>query len=116
MSIRFITKEIHAVLDYPVAVVLMGAPFLFKLGGSHDLALWLSVCTGVAALILTIFTDHFLGVFRVLPYKFHLAVDFIVGVVFVVAPFLLGFSGVDSLFYWIIGATVLCVVNLHKPE
>ncbi len=83
---RFVTKTIHAYLDYPVAALLMAMPFLLQLGSSHPLAKWLSVATGIAALVLTIFTDHKLGVFRVLPYSFHLAVDFLVGVVFAIAP------------------------------
>ena len=53
MSFRFITKSIHAYLiDYPVAILLMAAPFLLKLGQSGPVALWLSVASGVAALLL----------------------------------------------------------------
>ncbi|MEO9685366.1 MAG: hypothetical protein ABJF86_11045 [Tateyamaria sp.] len=116
MSMRFITKDIHAYLDYPVAAGLFAMPFLLGLGQSAPLAFWLSVVTGVAALVLTLLTDHHLGVVRVLPYKLHLTVDGAVGVVFVIAPFVLGFSGLDALYYWVIGATVLIVVGLHKEE
>jgi hypothetical protein len=36
MSFRFITKSIHAYLiDYPVAIVLIAAPFVLKLGQSE---------------------------------------------------------------------------------
>ena len=116
MDPRFVTKTIHAYLDYPVAVALMALPFLLGLGGSHPLAFWLAVGTGVAAFVLTLLTDHKLGVFRVLSYSVHLAVDALVGVVFVVAPIVLGFSGIDALFYWANGAAVLLVVGLHKPK
>jgi len=114
MDPRFVTKDIHALLDYPVALVLMGAPFLLGLGESHPAGLWLSVTTGIAALILTIFTDHKLGLVRVLPYWFHLLVDGAVGIVFVTAPFVLGLSGIDAWFYWVNGAAVLTVVSLSK--
>ena len=116
MDPRFITKMIHAFLDYPVALSLMFAPFLLHLGGSHPLVLWLSVCTGVAAFILTLFTDHKLGVFRILPYSLHLTVDFLVGTTFLLAPIVFGFTGLDAWFYWANGAAVLFVVSLHKPE
>ena len=46
----------------------------------------------------------------------HLAVDALVGVVFLVAPTLLGLQGLDAWFYWVNGAAVLSVVTLHKPE
>jgi len=113
---RFVTKTMHAYLDYPVALILMVAPFLLRLGNSHPLALWLAVSTGAAAFLLTLFTDHKLGVFRVLPYSVHLGVDFLVGVVFLLAPIVFGFTGLDALFYWANGAAVLTVVGLQKPE
>lgn len=116
MSPRFVTKTIHAYLDYPVALTLMVAPFLLGLGSSNPLALWLSVGTGAAAFVLTLLTDHQLGVFRVLPYPVHLTVDGLVGVVFLLAPLALGFSGLDAWYYWANGAAVLLVVGLHKPE
>jgi hypothetical protein len=113
---RFITKTIHAYLDYPVAFGLMIMPFILNLGSVNPVAFWLSFITGIAALSLTFLTDHQLGVLRVLPYKLHLAVDFLVGVVFVIAPIALGFSGLEAAYYWVLGGTVLAVVFMHKPE
>lgn len=113
---KFVTKTIHAYLDYPVAVALMAMPFILGLGTSNIMALRLSVFTGVAAFILTILTDHHLGVFRIIPYAGHLIVDAMVGLVFVLAPFVLGFEGIDAYYYWVNGAAVLTVVSLHKPE
>ena len=116
MNLRFVTKTIHAYLDYPVAIVLIVLPFLLGLGSTNPSARWLAVVVGIAAFVLTVFTDHKLGLIRVLPYSFHLRVDFLVGVLFIVAPFILQFSGLDAWFYWINGAAVLTVVSLHKPE
>ena len=116
MSIRFVTKTVHAYIDYPVAASLTITPFVLGLGGSNPIALWLSVGTGIAALVLTLLTDHRTGVFRILPYWFHLIVDRIVGVTFVIAPFVLGFTGLDSWYYWLNGAAVLLVtLVLNAP-
>lgn len=115
MDIRFITKQIHAYLDYPVALGLIAMPFILGLGTSSPLAFWLSIGTGIAAFVLTLLTDHQLGVLRILPYSFHLLVDGTVGVVFLLAPSALGFTGVDAGYYWLLAATVLVVVGLHKP-
>ncbi len=112
----FITKKIHAFLDYPVAIALITLPFLLGLGSSNPLALYISVATGIAALVLTVLTDHETGVFRVISYRFHLIVDFLVAVVFLLVPFIFAFKGLDAYFYWINGAAVLFVVALHKSE
>ena len=113
---RFVTKRIHAFLDYPVAIALMALPFLLGLGSSNELALYLSFITGVAAFALTLLTDHHLGVKRVIPYRVHLMVDFAVAIVFVATPFLFSFEGIDAWYYWLNGGAVLLVVGMHKPE
>ncbi|MFK7837664.1 MAG: hypothetical protein AB8B60_15755 [Sulfitobacter sp.] len=113
---RFITRKLHAYIDYPVAIGLIAMPFILGLGASNPFAMMLSVATGIAALGLTLLTNHETGLIKVLPYSLHLAVDGAVGLVFVAAPFLLGFAGLDAIYYWVIGATVLAVVGLHSPE
>ncbi len=113
---KFVTKKIHAFLDYPVAIALMALPFLLGLGSANPIALQLSVATGIAAFVLTVLTDHQLGIYRVIPYRFHLTVDFLVALVFIAAPFVFSFKGIDAYYYWINGAAVLTVVSLHKPE
>lgn len=117
MNFRFVTRTVHAYLDYPVAISLLVLPFALGLGAANPAARWLGVATGMAALLLTLLTDHELGVARILPYWFHLSVDRLVGLVFVVAPFLFGFSGLDAWYYWVNGAAVLLVtVFLHASE
>lgn len=118
MSFRFITKSMHAYLiDYPVAVVLIAAPFLLKLGQSGPIALWLSVLVGVAALLLPALTDHPTGLVRIIPYWLHLWVDRAVGVLFVIAPFAFRFVGLDAWYYWVLAAAVLLATSVfNAPE
>ena len=117
MNIRFVTKTVHAFLDYPVALSLIATPFVLGLGKTNPAALWLSVVTGVAAFVLTLLTDHKTGVFRVLPYWLHVAVDRTVGLAFATAPFVLGFTGLDAWYYWANAAAVLLVTFvLNAPE
>lgn len=114
---RFVTRTIHAYLDYPVALSLMVLPFVLGLGASNPLAKWLAVATGTTALILTLLTDHELGIVKVVPYWLHVAVDRLVGAVFIAAPFALGFNGLDAAYYWANGAAVLLVTSvLNAPE
>jgi hypothetical protein len=115
MSFRFITKSIHAYLiDYPVAIVLIAAPLVLKLGQS---AMWLSVVVGVAALLLAAVTDHPTGLVRIIPFWLHLWVDRVVGVVFVIAPFAFKFVGLDAWYYWVLAAAVLLTTSVfNAPE
>ena len=118
MSFRFITKSIHAYLiDYPVAIVLIAAPFVLKLGQSGPVAMWLSVVVGFAALLLAALTDHPTGLVRIVPYWLHLWVDRAVGLLFVIVPFAFKFFGLDAWYYWILAAAVLLTTSvLNAPE
>ena len=118
MSFRFINKSFHAYLiDYPVAIVLIAAPFVLKLGQSGPVAMWLSVIVGVAALLLAALTDHPTGLIRIIPYWLHLWVDRAVGVVFAIAPFALKFFGLDAWYYWVLAAAVLLTTSVfNAPE
>ncbi|UFI02464.1 hypothetical protein [Roseibium aggregatum] len=116
MSVRFVTKTMHAYLDYPVAIGLIALPVFLDLGQSNPIAFWLSFLTGFAALALTILTDHQTGIIRILPYSVHLAVDFAVGIVFLAAPIALGFTGLDFAYYLVNAIAVLTVVSLAKPQ
>ena len=118
MSFRVITKSIHAYLiDYPIAIVLIAAPFVLKLGQSGPAAMWLSVVVGVAALLLAALTDHATGLVRIIPYWMHLRVDRAVGVMFVIAPFVFKFFGLDAWYYWVLAAAVLLTTSIFDaPE
>lgn len=113
---KFVTKKMHAFIDYPVAISLIILPFLLGLGESSEIALYASVITGVAALLLTLVTDHETGVLKLVSYKLHLIVDFAVGFTFLVLPFALDFHGLDFVYYLANGAAVLMVVGMHKEE
>jgi hypothetical protein len=114
---RFVTRKIHSLLDYPVALSLIALPFILGLGATNPAAKWLSVATGVAAFVLTLMTDHETGVFRVLPYRLHVAVDRLVGVTFLAAPLVLGFGGLEAAYYSANAIAVLTVtVLLAAPE
>lgn len=120
MKIRFVTRQVHAIIDYPVAISLIAMPFVLNLGATNPAAKWLSVITGVAAFLLTALTNHEAGLIRVLPYWFHVAVDRLVGLTFLVAPFVLGFSGIDAIYYWanaaaVITATIILAAPASSP-
>ena len=117
MTVRFVTRRVHAWIDYPVAVSLIALPLVLGVGADNPAAKWLSVATGVAALVLTLLTNHETGVVKVLPYWFHVAVDRLVGVTFLAAPFALGLTGLDAAYYWANAAAVLtATVLLAAPE
>ena len=79
--------------------------------------MWLSVVAGVAALLLAALTDHATGLVRIIPYWMHLRVDRAVGLMFVIAPFVFKFFGLDAWYYWVLAAAVLLTTSVfNAPE
>ena len=118
MPFRFIRKSFHTYLiDYPVAVVLMVAPFLLKVGRNSPVALWLSMVTRVTGLLPPALTDHPTALVRVIRYWLHLWVDRALGVVPTTASSTFHFAVIEAWHYWIPTAAVLLTTSvLNAPE
>lgn len=115
MSIRFLTPARHGIVDYLAAAGLLTLPFVLGLGSSSPLARWLAVATGAAVVVVSLLTDYRYGLARVLPFKGHLAIDTAVAVVFLLAPTVFQFSGLDAWYYWANAVVVFIVVGLSQP-
>ncbi len=112
---RFINDSLHGALDYIVAVVLIVTPFLAGFAEHSQAALGLSVAAGVALFVYSLLTDYWSSVRQLIPYKVHLEIDFAVGIAFLIATFLLGFSGLVQTYYLVMGAGVILVVLFTDP-
>jgi hypothetical protein len=115
MNIRFLTPTWHGLVDYLAALELLVMPFVLNLGASAPLAKWLAIATGLAVIVVSLFTDYKLGLVRIIPFRIHLGIDTAVATAFVVVPFLFGFSGLDAWFYWLNAAAVFVVVAVSMP-
>ncbi len=87
---RFISTRAHGALDYIVGLLLIFAPQLFQL--PPGAASRVPVVLGLAALIYSLLTRYELGAVKLIPFKAHLVIDFLSGVVLALSPWLFGFS------------------------
>lgn len=88
---RFIPTRFHGILDYVVGIVFILAPWLFGFSGVAS-ATWVIVAAGVLALVQTVFTDFEVGLVRKIPMQTHLMVDFGLGVILALSPWMFNFS------------------------
>jgi hypothetical protein len=116
MSIRFLTPKMHGVVDYAAAAGLLLLPFVLELGASSPLAVWLSVASGAAVIGYSLLTSYAYGAAQVVPFKVHLGIDFAAATAFAAAPFVLGFQGIDAVYYWVLSAAVFAVVAVSQPS
>ena len=82
---------VHGLIDYTGAVFLLLLPnfYFTHLGLGPSIFARL---VAVVLILLSLSTDYELGAVKVVPMKAHLALDFLLSVSLIVAPWLLGFQ------------------------
>src|SRR3954452_21284206 len=89
---RPITSRMHGMLDYPVGIVLILAPWIFGFSDIGGAATAVPIVIGVLVLAQSVMTDYELSLVDVLPLRTHLAMDVVAGIVLAGSPFVFGFS------------------------
>ena len=91
---RLVPWVVHSAIEYAAALLLIAAPFLFDF--QRETAQWTSIALGVVVLLVAVLTRSPLGVTKTLAASAHATLDYVLAVVLVLAPFVLGFAGDTS--------------------
>lgn len=115
---KFISSKVHGILDYIVAVLLFFAPIIFGFQSVGGAAVMVPMILGIALAIYSLCTQYELGVFKLIDFQYHLAVDVFAAVFLAVSPFLFGFID-QAMNAWLphilVGIVVVLVVMFSKP-
>ena len=87
---HIISRRAHGALDYIIGFALILAPRIFGFEGGIESRI--PVIIGVATIVYSLFTNYELGLFKVLPFRAHLAVDVAAGIFLAVSPWLFQFA------------------------
>lgn len=109
-----IPPQIHGILDYPLAAVLIAGPLVLNF--DENAATVLALIIGAAAALLAVGTAWSRGIVRVIPPLLHGVLDVLATTALIVLPFLAGFSddGTATAFYVITGAGGLAATLLTR--
>ena len=112
---KVISTKVHGILDYLVGLILIISPWLFGFsdGGAE---MWIPVILGAGAILYSIFTRYELGVFKVIPFKIHLTIDAVSGLLLASSPWLFGFAVDVYKPHLIFGLLELVVVLLTQTK
>ena len=89
--VRLVPWIVHSAIEYAAAVLLIAAPFVF--GFDRETAQWTSIALGVVLLLIAVITCGPLGLAKTLAVSAHATLDYVLAVVLVLSPFVLGFAG-----------------------
>lgn len=116
MKLRFLSPTNHGIVDYLAAFALIVSPFILNLGASNPSAIWISVCAGIAVIIVSLATRYRYSAFRIIPFGGHLTLDLLVATVFMMIPFLFDLKGLDEAYFYINAVVVYLVVAVTASE
>ena len=116
MKYKILSPTIHGLLDYAAAAGLIVLPFVLGLGETSPAALWLSVAGGFGLITYSLATNYAFGLFGLVSFRTHLVFDLIAALVFAIAPFVFGWSGLTLGYYLVMAAGVLVVVALSSKS
>ena len=114
-----VSFSVHVLVEYGVGLLTILAPFLFSFDDSA--AKVVSVLIGAGILVLAVVTDAPTGLARTLPVASHVVIDYVLGLLLIVAPFVFGFAGDDTAAtaYFItigVGYLVLTVLTRYRDK
>lgn len=103
MARGFLSPQVHGILDYPLAAVLIAGPLV--LGFDDRVATVIALVLGGGATVLAVATAWSTGIVKIIPPLLHGYADVTVTLAMIVLPFAVGFSSNTTAldFYLIVG-------------
>lgn len=103
-----ISTTIHGLLDYLVGLLLIAAPWIlgFEAPGSERT---FSITMGVIIIVYSIFTRYEWGLLGIIPFRIHLLIDFLSGLLLLSSMWMLG---TKSWFFFAVGALTIAVTTI----
>ena len=114
-QMKFIDRNTHGFLDYVVFLMIILSPWLLSYfyGGIET---WFPIVLGVLIIVTSVLTDFDLGIFKIIPMKYHLIIDVTLGSFLALSPWLLGFSQLVYFPHLIFGIIEIALAIITDPK
>jgi len=111
---KVLSSKIHGILDYVVSVLLIASPWLFGFGvNGHETAI--PVVLGITTILYSLLTNYEYSIATVIPFRLHLVLDLLSGLLLAASPWIFGFYDRVYLPHLVVGIAELGVVLLSRP-
>jgi hypothetical protein len=116
MSRGFVPPQVHGVLDYPLAAILIAGPLVLDF--DYKAATVIALVFGGGATVLAVATAWPTGIVKIIPPLLHGYVDTLVTLAMIVLPFAVGFSHHTPalVFYVVVGGAGLLATLATRFE
>jgi hypothetical protein len=88
---KIFSSRAHGVMDYVLGLALLAAPYFFGFADLGSYAVIVPQVIGALILVQSLMTDYELSLFKVIPFRMHLMLDYLASAFLALSPFLFGF-------------------------
>lgn len=108
---KVFSPRTHGYLDFLTVVIFLLAPVIL---GLSDVPAYISYSLAVIHLIVTLISDFPFGIAKVIPFYIHGWIEWMVGPVLIVVPFVFGFDAdvIARNFYIVMGVIIIVIGGL----
>lgn len=99
---KIIPTKAHAVMDYGSSIILLIGPWILLFEDNAE-AKYAFVFAGAFILLQSLFTNYEGGLVKVIPVKFHLFMDVVLGLALLSSPWVFGFAEQTWLWHVLMG-------------
>jgi hypothetical protein len=112
---RFLSTRAHGALDYIVAIILIGLPYM---AGTADRSYgqWIPILLGLGVIVYSLLTRYELAILRLIPMTMHLILDVAGAILLIASPWLFGFAERSWLPFVLIGLFEIATVLVTRTE
>lgn len=103
-----ISSKTHGVLDYVSGALITFSPWIFGFVNVGGAALFIPVFIGSISLFMTMFTNNYWGMVKMIQLQFNMVVDMFVGVTLILSPFVYHFYHLVVWPHVLLGLLALC--------
>jgi len=108
---KVLSSRAHGVLDYLVGIFVMMSPWFLHFA-QHGAETWVPVTLGALAIVYSLFTRYELSMVKLIPFRTHLAIDVVSGLLLAVSPWVFGFESYVYIPHLLMGILEMAVVMI----
>ncbi len=110
---KILSTKAHGILDYLMSLLVIASPWLFNFA-ADGAETSVPVVLGVVTILYSLITNYEYSIATIIPFRTHLVLDTLCGMLLAASPWLFGFNDVVYLPHLVLGVAELAAVAMSR--
>jgi hypothetical protein len=116
---RFLSSKTHTTIGLCIGVALLVAPWLFRFSSVGGLTVGIPLIVGLFIIASEMTTTSSASLFKLVPMRIHLIIDYLIGAFLAASPWIFGFANLSPnawLPHLIVGLATIAYALITDPN